>query len=524
MRALPRDRAAAGVLGLAGLTALVAAACRAALTWDGSYYLFATLDRQAPFVAHGRVLVGAVLWPVVWLSRLTGDVDVLAAVFSLLYALVPVVALTGAWVLARPRPDLFAWAVLAICLGTLPGQLFWVSEAVIAVQLGWPVLVWAATGAPRRGLPVAAAFAVATLLAHPFAAPMLGLAAGLVVLDLLRGRGSGTGRRIAVVVVLLAVGAGRLLLVAQTGYEESSATLEVVVRHFREGVLGLPLVALVAGWSAGALLLLVRRGRARDLAAGVLAAVAAGALLVWAADPGRWWLGLSFRTWAFFTTMPFALLLAVGAWRRDPRAVPAAGAPAPASVSPVVAVVPAVVWAVVLGIQAVLFAGTLARLDAEVAAAGPCVEEGGLEAVRRTALDHWGRRAAALLVQGRAPRTLVVREEECATIAGRAELRIAPFEARDRAADGWFTLPGPGAAAATPGPAAATPAPALPAASWGAPTPTCRRGPTHERVLPGHRTHGPGLQVAAPSGAAAGASAGPGDTMATAVRARPSQA
>src|SRR2546423_15486135 len=123
---------------LVSIALCIAAMCGAALSWDGSYYLYKPLDTQSPFVLHSRPINVALQWPVLVASHITSDIRVLNAVFGLMHASVPLIALAASWWIVRNRaPGLFVWAALGICLGTLPGVFQLTSDAIDVVQLFW---------------------------------------------------------------------------------------------------------------------------------------------------------------------------------------------------------------------------------------------------------------------------------------------------------------------------------------------------------------------------------------------------
>lgn len=162
--------------------AVAASASRMALSWDGSNYLFQILDRRQPWVPYQRYALYPLEAPTLLADALTDNVSAISFVFSATYALVPVLALWLSRIASNRRPEYFAWCAVGIAL-TLPAQAFMVSEAVVAVQLWWPLLVLVATGDWRQRRALAALLAIAILGLHPIAVPLLAFAGLLLVLQ-----------------------------------------------------------------------------------------------------------------------------------------------------------------------------------------------------------------------------------------------------------------------------------------------------------------------------------------------------
>jgi len=415
--------------------AVVAAWARTALAWDGSYFLFSLLHRQEPFLLHARVSTAVLQWPVVGASRLTDDLGVLASLFTLLFALVPALALALCWVVVRDRrPDLFVWGAIGIGLVTLPGQVFFVSESLMAAQLSWPVVLWVLGGNPRRHLPLVAMLVLLIVFLHPVSTGFLVgaavLLAGLAVLE----RGDRAWRAGAAAVLLLAAGL-RLVLLGGSRYEGEAFAPMWFAIWFVRAVRGLPLLALVAALGLGVAVVLLRRRKWPTLllvAGGALGA-AGCALLVWALE-GRWDDALDYRVWGALLTVPFMVLAAV-----DSRIRPKAGG-APAAATQGLPVLCALVFTLVVTVQSLQWRDQLAAFAAEVAALPvPCAEHVSLASVPGTPLRHWGVRALSVLVQDRDPQRVVMGDGEGCTgvVEGRA-LPLSPHDLSDRA--GWFDL------------------------------------------------------------------------------------
>jgi len=428
-------RAALAAVAVVAAAGLVATWARAALSWDGSYFLFAALQRQEPFVLHGRVTSALPQWPVVLASRVTDDLGVLSAVFTAGFAAVPALALLACWVVTRrSRRDLFVWGAIGIGLVTLPGQLFLVSESLAAAQLSWPLVLWSASGAARRHAALAAALAGLVVFLHPVATGFLLIAA--TVLAALGWRDP--GRRTwawACAGGLAAAAVLRVVVLGGSRYEGEAFDLFWFATWFRRAVWGLPLVAVAAAFVLGVALLLLRRraGGPAGAIAGAALAVSAAALVAWALR-GDWDYALDYRVWGALLTAPFLLLAGIDAlWSRPEAPVGRARRVLP--------VLCALVFAVVLTVQSLQWRSTLLAFTADVGALpAPCAENRDLPSVDGTPLWHWGTRALSLVVQGRAPTRIVAGDGVgCADLVDGAPLPISPHDLTARTG-GWFDL------------------------------------------------------------------------------------
>jgi hypothetical protein len=451
---------------LFGLGAGILALAEAALSWDGAYYLLLLVDREAPVVPFHRYGVLILQAPAVLAQVLHLGLPAVRAAFAVTHAAVPAAAmLLSAWMVRGKRDGLWLWAVLGIGVATAPLQLFLVSEALQATQLAWPLALWVAAGMPRSRAPVAAALALALPFFHPIAVTLLGAIGLLAVATAIRNRSR----------VPALVGLG-LLALALARYlpfllklDPQAIDTRRFTPHYHDAVQGLPLAAMILAW-AGAIALAGAGGRAGRVRTwlgrfGAACVVAASAVLaVWAARPAAWEHALDYRTWVALLSLPlFAVAGIEGAIRRGPIAFDRFRA--------TVAALVAAGFVVVIGIQSYGWTRLWHRLEGDIAAApGACLAvDREVPWIEHTALSHWAIVSQAVLIQGRAPETLVVRKAaDCAVPRFDEAVPITPWDQRPRQG-GWFDFrraglgaPGPteGARAAVGATAEATP-PAL---------------------------------------------------------------
>ncbi len=111
---------------------LLTALSGVALAWDGSYFLFSTLDLQSPFLVYGRLAHIPLDWLVLQASHLNASPMATQTAFGLVYFSLTLGALSASWWIVRDHaPTLFVWSALAIGLGTLPGQVCAVCQAAV---------------------------------------------------------------------------------------------------------------------------------------------------------------------------------------------------------------------------------------------------------------------------------------------------------------------------------------------------------------------------------------------------------
>jgi hypothetical protein len=437
---------------LAAIGFAVAALCGAALSWDGAIYLFELLDKQRPYVSQGRLVTWPLHLPVVLASKVTSDLAALTIVFGLVYTALPFATLAAAWWVVRDtNPALFIWPAYAFGLGLLPGQLNFIAEGNIALQLAWPVALSIIVGLPRRQLPLVAVLAVALFLSHPFAVPLFAALALLAV----AGGARYADRRpwlwgAAVAFGALAAASALRFWLARTPYEEAQLSVAVLRWAFAGSVAGLPLVALLAALVAATLTLAVpllgRRGAVGAIPAlriGELLAIglAALALLAWARDPEAWRLAKEYHRFALFVSLAFLVPAALeglgyGAalrrsaadgWAGRGRTLRAIG----------------VAFMLVLVVQSVSWLNLTSDLRAAVnRSPWACVSLAPLGSLSGTALDDWPTAYLAMLQQGRTPGQVALPGDDCGTTDLAAGLRLNPQPGGAvRVWDtGWFDL------------------------------------------------------------------------------------
>ncbi len=301
--------------GLVTAAYAAAAAMGLGLTWDGAYYLFQALNTGQAFEPRDRVLDVLLQQPVLALRSFVDDPAVLAAVFGFSCLLVPLASLAASWLIVRKhQPRMFVWPVLGMGLLLLPGQAAVQSEAMMALEMIWPILLAVIVGRPSDNWMIVLGFGIFLALAHPFAVPLLaGLAAAVFVVHVARRR---ERPQLWWAIAFLALAGLAWLRVANNELDPTHTeglSLGQMSAAFEQVVAGRPLVAIVLTY-AGAILLVagsvlgrVRAGasvRAVEGLAFALFCVAGLFLVTWAADTRAWWTALDYRFVALFVAAP----------------------------------------------------------------------------------------------------------------------------------------------------------------------------------------------------------------------------
>jgi hypothetical protein len=452
---------------------IVAAICGDALAWDGSYYLFETLDNQTPYAPHGRLHDLLLNLPALEASHLIQDFTIIRLVFNLSYIILPLATLAASWLIVRKRaPALFVWPALAIGLGTLPGQISLTSEGIQAAQLGWPILLATLLRLEWRWFPVALAFAAVVFVAHPTGSAVFGLSALVAAVIGFRHREDrwkmwGWACGLAVLAVAC------FLLVYTDAYETGQMSMSLQEAHFRSSVAGMPLYALLLTWIAALVLFLLprigpvgKRTFARthnvhraadnlDLSApnyrttrmseflyfyGYIGVVAAGViLLVWASNPANWGGELDFKGWAFACSLPFMLLAAVEGIFGHP------GAPGPTGLGLSgyrmgVILLSGGVYLGVLGTQSLVFAHLTSELQQDIRTnTSGCIPIYGVPALNDTLFTHWSISSLAIDLQTRKPRTVVLDTFTCAGAWHAGQVQLISWDPYSYITK-WFNL------------------------------------------------------------------------------------
>jgi len=442
-----------GVRYAARATLLVALAGSVAITWsqspltyDGSAILLRTVHHRLPFITHGRWITAVVKFPAALSVTVTNSLPVARVMFSLAYALLPVLAAWLAWlVVRRDAPHLGVWAALGIFVATAPGLVFAVSEAETIVQFTWPLLLLVLLGLRRRTQQVAAAALVATMVTlHPFAVALLVMAGLLALLGALLGRVARWPAVAGAFAMFVVAGARYLVF---DPYEKTQTTRQTLRDSFRHSVAGGPLRALVLALVAGVAIVVVRRVRLPRVAAALLVVaplVAAVAVFAWwASDVTRWRDASGFRGWVLAASLPFYALAVLDAW------LPTSRGPSAAALRPVLgaaSIACAGVFAVTSILQGAGWHRLMGDVERNVARSRPvCTTRAAVLPTPRGPTYHWASNSLAIIVQDRrAPKHIVLDDRRaCVAFEHGARPAVVGHRRILKPLHGWIRLPAP---------------------------------------------------------------------------------
>jgi hypothetical protein len=418
-----------------------------ALLWDGSYYLYATLDTQTPFLPNHRYIAVVLETPVLEAYHFTHNMYVLKLVFGLTYAMIPLLSLAVSWLIVRrTAPALFVWAALGFGFGTLMLQLFFVAEATISVQLMWPVILAVITR-PRWWTRVAVGLlSLIAFFTHPFALALFAVAAGLAVVVGIRYRAERLEKWLWAFgfVILGAVGVHRFASL-QTNYETDQISLQILQLHYQQALQGLPILAFGAVGLAIALLfaapylqgrqkLWQQRWAQADLTmllytAELASLLAAGALFAtWAVVPRLWAGALDYRTWVLFFSLPFMGM--AGLESLLSRSEHGQGPGTQLNHRTRTVQVVGLVFATVIVLQSLSWHNVTNQLrEAMAESLQPCIPIKALTNVPHTALAYWSLTPYSLLLQSTMPDKFVL-NGDCEKTDFKKGLPIAVWDLR----------------------------------------------------------------------------------------------
>jgi hypothetical protein len=398
------------------------------LIWDGAYQLAVSLVEQKPYFYQTRFHSWLLWWPCVALSRFTDNLTALTFAFGLPFIAAPAVSLWLSWrVVRRHRPELITWAAFGVAIAGLPGQAFVINDSIWQQTMFWPVFLGALVPVSRRGKYVLGALALFQL-SHPVGILLL-LAATLATLTSEsqdpKDIHAQLGKFVPLAVLLLLAMAKTLwgAIPALSGalydsYATQRMTWSELITTFRDGVVGPPLLGLLAMWFA-AFTPFARTRQVRLL--GILAVLAAGALWSWwALEPARWAGAINYRRWVVPCALPF-IIAAIAASRRpwkmpfaltggvtlsnlEVKVAFAFAPPKPRTDFYTLAPLAGLVFLAVTSLQSLGWRRLVTRLEADVAGNSRIItHRDAVPWIPGTPINHWGMTALVTLHQGKQP-------------------------------------------------------------------------------------------------------------------------
>lgn len=394
------------------LSLIVAAVFSAPLTWDGSLYYTYLLETHEPLTPQGRIGAWYLQYPVAWVLQITESLPATLFAFSFLHVLTPLVTLLLSWWIVREKqPQLMIWPTLAIGLALLPGQINFISEAIKAEQLMWPLLLAILMGAPRRTIPLIVLLAFFIYHLHPVAAAILAACGLAGIVTSLLDKDTRT-RLLIVSVPLLMAGVYKYAGIT-SGYEQSEMSRFTQQRQWENGTEGLPWNALVATLivAIGILLRPVVPPLIGKIIGWIqITVIVTGgvSLVMWAGDPSLWWQALEFRGPAFWITMFLTACLFIHTvllhFKPGGKHLDYARH----------AVVLSAGFCVVLIVQSFAWNGVLRDFQHQLAASeSACLQREDLKGYPHTPLNLWSTNVLSFVDQGYVPSKISMSASEC---------------------------------------------------------------------------------------------------------------
>lgn len=419
----------AASLGLAGCAGI-------GLAFDGSYLWFLAIETGAPYIVHNRVINAVFQTGPLFAGRYIHHPQVIGAIFSLAYLLVPLIGCLLSWLVIRRRaPGLLLWTAGWVLLAILPGQIDLVAEANIVLQLFWPVFLMVLLGVRVRDLPLIFVLAILAVYTHPTSVLLLGLAALLSITTGLLRRAYLPLNGLASM-ILLGMGAMNLLRLAGglTGYEASMLSVGTLGVHLWSGMAGEPLIFVLLAW--GAMAIMLRRSmrqtpieKQRNPQLPLVLLIVGGLFLgLRAALPFRWAGAVSYHFYSLLVALPFLGMAAIDVYHRHQR--PEHNLSLTPERRRVIHVAVLVV-ASVMAIHTASWRLFVSQLRSSMAASpDSCLsvdETAELAWGQHTILEHWSVTALSLWVQPNPPARFIVFEPPCAEQSFEGGFQLAPW-------------------------------------------------------------------------------------------------
>jgi len=292
---------------------------KAALSWDGSFYLFDTLYLQQPFIPHLRFISLPITSVTLFVSQYTNNMDILETLFAALYALIPVLMLFIVWLIVRKqRPSLFIWAAISVGLVTLLGQFFYVSEAIISLHVFLPLWFAILVGEHKWTGIIIFIFASLLLITHPFAIGLFIYA--LCAWFILGFKDHKTDTNFILITLLLigsTIASTFLMYSVRDPYSDYGLSGQAIINAISlQPPIGLLIIILVLIIGLTIFLQgIVSRSTKNSFIFHSLSVFIIGLLIccgiayyIWASDISLWWQALDFRFLSVFLVSPIYLL------------------------------------------------------------------------------------------------------------------------------------------------------------------------------------------------------------------------
>jgi len=407
------------LLVIIGLVA--AAVAGGGMVNDGSYYFIRALKQGFPFIPNRRMIHDPTQRPLLFAAQFISDLGVLQSVFSLAYALIPLLSLVAAWYVVRKDDrSLFLWAALGILIAPLPVQFAYIAESAHSVQFFVPVALAFLVPLRWRNVPIIVIFGVASFFTNPVSILLFGGLAIMAFIAALHYHEQRRGRLIVAGIITAVAIIGAIRLAVQINpYESEQLSLDLFRDRFFSSFFGVTLLAMILAYLGGLVLLNLPGTERFKLARRILAAallVGMGtAFFVRVAVPSFWADTLNFRFFVQFTVAPFMLFALIDSLiRNSGRVAPQPGDEWPYRLRLLQTV--GLTFAVSLLVQSIWWVNYADRLRSAMAnsqSACLSLSDPQFSWIGTTPLDHWTITGYSLLLQGRTPQKIILKDMPC---------------------------------------------------------------------------------------------------------------
>jgi hypothetical protein len=428
------------------------------LTWDGAGYVFNTIQRGHPAIPNSRYSDYPFLAPVALLSFLINDARLLACIYGLVLAVLPLGSLLVSFYFLSSTQyrALRVWPVLGILLSVLPGQGFMVAEAVPAAQASWAIWAIVAADISGSGLAWLGALNLFVFFLHPSTALVYAVTGGLFLVkarvatrqrptrlrrsydDGLRDAQSYVGQAnawLGIVFVVLAAVRLWYALATANSYEIGEESFSENYLAFRDALPSLGMLPLV--YLLGLTVLGGVTGRIPKQFMLWLGGLTLALFLVygvgWAADPKVWTSAFSFRRFVLVGTLPLVIMGGLHWWYVHRSTTHDQSASQGLSW---IIVGSSAVFLMVFATQSFTWRQELSRFEADLGRCDkPVATADDLPWIDGTPLHHWAATQLSCVVEGKRVKTVFALDPD---VRGNKILLFPGtwFRRRNR----WFTF------------------------------------------------------------------------------------
>jgi hypothetical protein len=401
-----------------------------ALTWDGAGYVFNTIQRGHPAIPNSRFSDYPFLAVVSLLSFLINDSRLLASIYGLALAILPLGSLLLSYhFLSSPEHKaLRVWPVLGILLSVLPGQGFLVAEVVPVAQVSWAVWAIAAADISASSLVWLGVLNLFLFFLHPSAALVYAVTGGLFLAKAwvtagqrrtrLRKVDDGLGDAQRYVgqanawlgAIFLALAAVRLwyALATANSYERGEESFSQNYLAFREALPSLRMLPVVYLLGLTVLGGVTRRIPKLTMIwlGGLMLALLLVYGVVWAADPKVWASAFSFRRFVFVGTVPLVVMGGLHWWYEHASRTNDQSGRSEHSVGWIM-LGSAAVFLIVFAAQSFTWRQELSHFETDLSRCDkPVATVDDLPWIADTPLHHWASTQLSCVVQGKRVKTV----------------------------------------------------------------------------------------------------------------------